>query len=169
MQVGTTRLHQLKASDLAARSAGHADHWEPGRSGGDHAGEWSQPAVELVAKLLKLRPPASYGLCASELHRRLGVQIHPASVRRFAIGGGLQHDDVPVRRQGAGLRCWQCDKIGAIWQLDATPRHWFGPNLPNFPMLNMHDDCSRLQTGSKIYQNDCHRLTSRSAAGTSGK
>lgn len=154
LQVGKTRFHQLKASYLAARTAGHADDWQPGCSGGDHTGEWSQAAVDLVTKLLKLRPPASYGLCASELHRRLGMQVHPAGMRRFAISRGLQHDDAPVRRQGAGLRRWQCDKIGAIWQLDATPHHWFGPDLPNFPMLNMLDDCSRLQTGSKIYQNE---------------
>ena len=53
----------------------------------------------------------------------------------------------PVRR-------WQCANIGELWQLDASPHRWFPHSKQLFPMLNLLDDCSRLFTGSKIYERE---------------
>jgi hypothetical protein len=54
----------------------------------------------------------------------------------------------------APVKRWQRHRIGELWQLDATPHRWF-PNCPHlFPMINMLDDCSRVLTGSKIYERE---------------
>src|SRR5581483_4277696 len=44
--------------------------------------------------------------------------------------------------------------IGELWQLDASPHRWFPGSKIAFPMLNMLDDCSRLFTGSKLYERE---------------
>jgi hypothetical protein len=44
--------------------------------------------------------------------------------------------------------------VGELWQLDATPEHWFGPEAPAYPLLDMLDDCSRLQVGCAIYRRE---------------
>jgi hypothetical protein len=38
--------------------------------------------------------------------------------------------------------------------MDATPDHWFGPEEPDYPLLDMLDDCSRLQVGCAIYRRE---------------
>ncbi|MEO5804573.1 MAG: hypothetical protein ABIR24_13685 [Verrucomicrobiota bacterium] len=45
-------------------------------------------------------------------------------------------------------------QIGELWQLDASPHRWFPHSKISFPMLNMLDDCSRLFTGSKLYERE---------------
>jgi len=103
-----------------------------------------------VRKLLLARPPAPYRFAASEVHRRLDFQLDPATVRRWAIANALAHPIQP-RRQPASLRRWQCLKIGALWQLDATPHRWFPGDQRHYPLLDLLDDCSRVCTGAKIY------------------
>ncbi|KAB2641499.1 MAG: transposase family protein [Verrucomicrobia bacterium] len=51
------------------------------------------------------------------------------------------------------MRRWQCSKIGALWQLDATPHRWW-PDGPMLPLLNMLDDCSRRRVGAQIYPSE---------------
>jgi hypothetical protein len=52
------------------------------------------------------------------------------------------------------VRRWQRGQIGELWQLDASPHRWFPTSKITFPMLNMLDDCSRLFTGSKLYERE---------------
>ena len=52
------------------------------------------------------------------------------------------------------MRRWQRARIGELWQLDASPHRWFPHSKLTFPMLNMLDDCSRLFTGSKLYERE---------------
>jgi hypothetical protein len=52
------------------------------------------------------------------------------------------------------VRRWQRSQIGELWQLDASPHHWFPLCSFDFPMLNMLDDCSRLFVGSKLYERE---------------
>jgi hypothetical protein len=52
------------------------------------------------------------------------------------------------------VRRWQRSRIGELWQLDASPHRWFPHSKISFPMLNLLDDCSRLFTGSKIYERE---------------
>jgi transposase InsO family protein len=150
LNLGRTRFYELYA-DYLRTAAKHRQHlWSPGHSGGDHAPDWSPGVEALVRKLLSARPPAPYRFAASEVHRRLGFQIDPATVRRWAITHDLAHP-VPSRRQPASIRRWQCLKIGALWQLDATPHRWFPGDKRNYPLLDLLDDCSRVCTGAKIY------------------
>jgi hypothetical protein len=44
--------------------------------------------------------------------------------------------------------------VGELWQMDATPDHWFGAAEPSYPLLDMLDDCSRLQVGCAIYRRE---------------
>jgi len=128
-------------------------HWTPTTSGGDHAPDWPQGTEALLRKLLATRPPAPYRCAASEVHRRLGVRIDPATVRRWAIAHQLAHP-TPVPRPPASVRRWQCLKIGALWQLDATPHRWFPGDQKNYPLLDLLDDCSRVCTGATIYHRE---------------
>ena len=52
------------------------------------------------------------------------------------------------------IRLRQRSQIGVLWQLDATLHRWF-PNCPQpFLLLNLPDDCTRVFTGSNLYQSE---------------
>jgi hypothetical protein len=144
-----SRFYELYAEYLRACAQRRARHWAPGVSGGDHLASWPPEVEALLRRLLSNRPPASYSLAASELKRRLHFQLDPASVRRFALAQGLAPAK-PAKKPKAAVRRWQCAKIGALWQLDATPHRWW-PEGPMLPLLNMLDDCSRRRVGAQIY------------------
>jgi transposase InsO family protein len=150
LNLGRTRFYELYADYLRAAAKNQQHLWSPGRSGGDHAPDWPQGVESLVRKLLSARPSAPYRFAASEVNRRLDFEIDPATVRRWAIANNLAHS-TPSRREPASLRRWQCLKIGALWQLDATPHRWFPGDKRNYPLLDLLDDCSRVCTGAKIY------------------
>ena len=147
--LGRTRFYELYADYLRACARRQAHRWKPCVSGGNHATPWPATVEPLLRKLLTARPPAGYSLAASEVKRRLDFQIDPATVRRFALANGLApHKPAPKPR--AAVRRWQCSKIGALWQLDATPHRWWSDG-PMLPLLNMLDDCSRRRVGARIY------------------
>ena len=148
--LGRTRLYELYADYLRAAAHRQAAHWQPGTSGGDHAPDWPPGVETLLHKLLAAKPPAPYRLAASEVLRRLGLAIDPATVRRWAIRHQLEHP-LPKPRPPASTRRWQCLKIGALWQLDATPHRWFAGDQRHYPLLDLLDDCSRVCTGATIY------------------
>lgn len=148
--LGRTRFYELYSHYLQAASRGRADAWSPGLSGGDHAPDWPKGTEGLLRKLLAAKPPVPYRFAASEVHRRLGFEMDPATVRRWAIQNQLAHP-LPPPRQPASLRRWQCLKIGALWQLDASPHRWFPGDKRHYPLLDLLDDCSRVCTGAKIY------------------
>jgi hypothetical protein len=153
LAVGRSRFYKLYADYLRAAARHQEDHWQPGCSGGDHAPAWPAAVEPLLRKLLTTRPPAPYRLAASEVHRRLHSQLDPATVRRWAIAHHLAHPE-PSRRVPASLRRWQCLKIGALWQLDATPHRWFPGDKKHYPLLDLLDDCSRVCTGATLYQSE---------------
>ena len=147
--LGRTRFYELYADYLRACARRQAHRWKPRVSGGNHATPWPPTVEPLLRKLLAARPPAGYSLAASEVRRRLDLPIDPATVRRFALANGLAPSK-PAPKPRAAVRRWQCSKIGALWQLDATPHRWW-PDGPMLPLLNMLDDCSRRRVGARIY------------------
>lgn len=151
--LGRTRFYELYGDYLHFAAHHPAADWTPGTSGGDHAPEWPPGTERLLRQLLSVKPPAPYRCAASEVHRRLGVAIDPATVRRWALAHQLAHP-TPAPRPPASLRRWQCLKIGALWQLDATPHRWFAGNAKNYPLLDLLDDCSRVCTGATIYHGE---------------
>ena len=145
--LGRTRFYELYGDYFRAAARHHEEHWTPGTSGGDHAPDWPHGTATLLRKLLSTKPPAPYRCAASEVHRRLGFLIDPATVRRWAIAQNLAHP-LPAPRPPASVRRWQGLKIGALWQLDATPHRWFPGDKKNYPLLDLLDDCSRVCTGA---------------------
>jgi hypothetical protein len=153
LDLSASRLYALSTEHLCARALKQAAHWTPGISGGDHSAPWPQPVLDLLRKRLGCSPPCPYSFAASEALRLHAFKLDRAQVRRWAIENHLAHA-VPAKRVLAPVRRWQRAQIGELWQLDASPHRWFPSiNIP-FPMLNMLDDCSRLFTGSKLYERE---------------
>lgn len=150
LEISPQRFYQLYSGYLRACAERREDEWEPGISGGDHREEWPKTVIELLNRLLSTTPPSSYSFAASEVHRRHGIRLHRATVRRWAFRAGLAHSDYGYRPKAA-VRRWQCGEIGALWQLDASPHRWWQGLKEPLPLLNILDDCSRVITGTRIY------------------
>jgi hypothetical protein len=104
---------------------------------------------ELWKRLFGTEEPAPYGFAASEAFRRLGFSADRATVRRWAQRNGLAHSK--QKKPHASFCRQQCQDVGALWQLDASPHRWFGRSGEMFPMIEMVDDCSRILTGACLY------------------
>lgn len=151
LRVGKTRLYELRSVYLRARSEGLSENWRPGTSGGNHAAPWADRIVTFLRTAL--HAGYNYAFAASEVDRLFGVRLARSQVRRWAIREGICPAPKPPRLP-AHQRRWQRQSIGELWQLDATPDHWFGPEEPAYPLLDMLDDCSRLQVGCAIYRHE---------------
>jgi hypothetical protein len=114
---------------------------------------WPPPVIALLKKRLACSPPCPYSFAASEALRLHAFKLDRAQVRRWALANKLAHA-VPPKKVLAPVRRWQRAQIGELWQLDASPHRWFPHSKLSFPMLNMLDDCSRLFTGSKLYERE---------------
>ena len=77
-------------------------------------------------------------------------------VRHWAIDHGIKIA-VPRPRPPAHVRRWQRNAVGELWQLDATPDRFLGSGGPVYQLLDMLDDCSRVQVGCKLYERECVR------------
>jgi hypothetical protein len=148
-----SRLYSLLADYLRACARKKESLWTPGISGGDHTAVWPGPVTDLLKKRLGCTPPCPYSFAASEALRLHSFKLDRAQVRRWAIQNGYAHS-TPPKRPHASVRRWQRARIGELWQLDASPHRWFPSLNILFPMLNMLDDCSRLFTGSKLYERE---------------
>ena len=147
------RFYKLYADYLAACAHHRESIWTPRVSGGDHAPDWPPEVESLLRKRLSSKPASSYSFAASEVLRLCHYKLDRAQVRRWAMQNNLAHPR-PNHRPTAPVRRWQRSHIGELWQLDATPHQWFPKSSQLFPMLNMLDDCSRVFTGSKIYERE---------------
>jgi len=149
--VGKSRLYTLRSEYVKKRAAGQVDRWRPGVSGGNHAAPWD----ERVATFLRaaIDKGYNYSFAASEVDRLYHVVLARSQVRRWAIREGIAPVPRPPRLP-AHLRRWQRQAVGELWQMDATPDYWFGPQEPSYPLLDMLDDCSRLQVGCAIYRRE---------------
>lgn len=153
LNLSRSRFYELYGDYLKACAHHEQSSWTPNVSGGDHAPDWPPEVQALLRKRLSSKPPASYSFAASEALRICHFKVDRAQVRRWAMEQGLAHPR-PNHQPTAPVRRWQRSQIGELWQLDASPHRWFGVGSPAFPMLNMLDDCSRVFTGSKIYQSE---------------
>ena len=153
LSLSPSRLYALATAYNTARARKQGSLWMPGTSGGDHAATWPQPVIDLLKKRLACSPSCPYSFAASEALRLHAFQLDRAQVRRWAIANKLAHAVRP-KRVRAPVRRWQRAQTGELWQLDASPHRWFPHAKLSFPMLNMLDDCSRLFTGSKLYERE---------------
>jgi len=153
LDLSRSRFYKLYARYLAACAVQSQALWTPSISGGDHARRWPPEVCALLTKRLSSKPAASYSFAASEVLRLCQFRLTRAQVRRWAIENNLAHSK-PKPGPTAPIRRWQRSRIGELWQLDATPHRWFPDCRQIFPLLNMLDDCSRVFTGSKIYERE---------------
>lgn len=144
--IGKSRLYLLRTEYLRHKARGLA--WAPGVSGGDHAGEWPGEVEAFLGAALGAG--YSYAFAASEAGRLLGFATARSQVRQWALRKGIAKAPRPPRLP-AHTRRWQRSSVGELWQLDATPERWFGPQGCHLPLLDMIDDCSRMQVGCAIY------------------
>jgi transposase InsO family protein len=149
--VGKTRLYELRNRYLKARATGGGDIWRPGVSGGNHAAPWGERVTTFLRTAID--NGYAYAFAASEVDRQFGIVLARSQVRHWAIREGICPPPKPPRLP-AHLRRWQRQAVGELWQMDATPDHWFGPGTPAYPLLDMLDDCSRLQVGCTIYRRE---------------
>jgi hypothetical protein len=154
LQISRRWVQKLYGDYLKACGQKAEETWAPGHSGGAHRPPPAEEVQRLWRKLLSSRPPASYGFTTSETLRRCGLVVDRATVRRWAIRNRLTHPKVRVR-ESATIRRWQCDSVGALWQLDVTPHRWFGAQSDPLPLFDMLDDCSRVMTGTRLYPREC--------------
>ena len=157
LQIGQTRLYDLRTSYLAAMAAGNGETWEPGLSGGNHKPTWSAEEQRFLRRVLSPCGEAkrySYAFAASELGRRFGHEVDRGQVRHWAMENGIRIA-VPKPRPLAHVRRWQRKAIGELWQLDATPDRFLGRGRPAYQLLDMLDDCSRVQVGCRLYLREC--------------
>lgn len=156
LQIGRSRLYELKTSFLAAKSSGHADEWTPGVSGGNHMPSWPDEVHRFLWKVLHPYSGAkrySYSFAACEVGRKFRLSIDRGQVRHWAIDHGLQTEPLKPRPP-ARVRRWQRQSVGELWQLDATPDRFLGRNGPVLPLLDMMDDCSRMQVGCSLFPHE---------------
>ena len=144
--VGKSRLYLLRSEFLRHRAQGL--EWTPKQSGGDHAPEWPHEVGAFIKAALNAG--YNYAFAASEAGRKYGFKTARSQVRHWAIRGGIVKPERPPHTPAHLLR-WQRESIGELWQLDATPERWFGKHDRAYPLLDMIDDCSRLQAGCAIY------------------
>jgi len=149
--IGQTRLYELRGEYLKARAAGAVASWQPGVSGGNRAAPWEDRVTAFLRNALATG--YNYSFAASEADRQFDVPLARSQVRHWAIREGIRPAPKPPRLP-AHTRRWQRQAVGELWQLDATPDRWFGSDYPAYPLLDMLDDCSRLQVGCAIYRHE---------------
>ena len=159
LQIGKSQLYELRTSYLAAKATGKGDEWVPGSSGGNHMPQWSEESQAFLRKVLCPGGDAKrylYAFAASEVGRLHDLFVDRSQVRHWAIEHGLQ---APVRmpRPPAHVRRWQRKSIGELWQLDATPDYFLGRQNPSYSLIDMIDDCSRMQVGGRLYAHETVR------------
>jgi hypothetical protein len=150
LQISRRRFYQLYHSFLKAVGRRQTDHWTPGTSGGDHRHPWPVGCQALLEKLLRAKVP--YSAAASEVLRVLGHRVDRATVRRYALAHGLAPARTSVARKP--VRRWQTQKVGQLWQYDASPHHWFADQDWQPSLLNLLDDHSRLNIQARLFEKE---------------
>ena len=82
--------------------------------------------------------------------RKFQFFVDRSQVRHWALEHHLQRTDHRLRPP-AHVRRWQRMSIGELWQLDATPDYFLGRANPPLHLIDLVDDCSRMQVGCRLY------------------
>jgi hypothetical protein len=149
--ISKSQLYRLRTQYIHAKTKESLINWMPGHSGGDRATDLPPRAQNFLQRALA--EGYNHAFAASELLRLHNIECSRWSARRFAIANGLAQTEAPIRLP-AHTRRWQRQNIGELWQLDATPHRWFGPDEPLYPLLDMIDDASRLQVGIRLCRHE---------------
>ncbi len=156
LQISQSRLYAMKASFLRAVNEGRLEEWCPGASGGNHMPAWPKRVHDFLYKVLGSNGNIrrySYAFAASELGRLYNFPVDRSQVRHWAMAHHLHLTDYRARPP-AHIRRWERKSIGELWQLDATPDRFLGHENQTFHLIDMIDDCSRVQVGCKLYERE---------------
>ena len=154
LSVSRATLYNLRTSLLRAKGLSQADTWSPSVSGGNHKPEWPQNVVAFLERVLgydENAPHYSYAFAASEVRRLFNYKLSRVQVRAWAIRNGFAQPPQKPPRQPAHTRRWQRQSIGELWQMDATPDYFAGKNQSVLHLIDILDDCSRMQVGGRLY------------------
>ena len=154
LELSRSGLYKLHTKYLKACAEGRTGTFVPGVSGGDRAAPWPKDVTDSLRRWLAATPPYSFAFAASEVQRLFGFRLDRAQVRLWALREGIVKP--APRASYSYTRRWQRPRVGELWQMDATPYRWFGPDGPMTPMINMLDDCCRFQTGGRLYLSETH-------------
>ena len=148
--LSTRRFYKLYSSYLQAVGQRRTAHWIPGTSGGNRRKPWRKDVQTKALQLLE--HGCGYSAVASELLRRFGFKTHRATVRRFALDQGLASQRPQVKTKP--IRRWQTQRVGQLWQYDASPHRWFAGQQYQPTLLHMLDDHSRVIVGARLYERE---------------
>lgn len=150
LSIGKSRFYELYEDYLKACARRKQSTWTPGVSGGNHRAPWN---AEIMALLHKWLPQCSYAVVASEIHRRQGLKLDRATIRRWALANG-KAPDTAHKRKSSPIRRWQVQQIGGLWQYDTSPHCWLGLADQKEHLFQIVDDHSRLITGVRLYSRE---------------
>ena len=149
LHLSRSRFYVLYADFLRACAQRRQHSWVPGSSGGKHHPAWPGEVCDLLRKLLRARPPASYSFAASEVHRRHQLKLDRASVRRWALTQGLAPDARHMGRQGLARRHAEVAAEGAADAREVSV--WERPSRSSSPCTRcwMYGKSSRNVSSSR--------------------
>ena len=140
------RFYQIYSSYPKALAQRKAERWTPGTSGGNRRPPWPNEVQAEAGRLLK--HGCGYSAAASELLRRFGLKAHRTTVRRVALGRGLALEKPKVKAKP--VRRWQTQRVGQLWQYDASPQRWIAGQSLQPTLPHMLDDHSRVLIGARL-------------------
>ena len=136
LQIGQTRLYELRAQWLAASKS-----FEPKASGGNHKALWPEPVLDFLREFVPICKPLNYALISEQLARRCKFERSRAAVAEY-IQKHLGH---LIARSAPGpkpRRRWQTAAVGELWQHDSSPHRWW-PAASLQTLILTADDHSR--------------------------
>ena len=147
-----SRLYDLRAQWLRDRG-----EFKLGHSGGDNMPRWSDRAVEIAEKLVfaSTENPAAgvnYALIADCIAQETGRRFDRTTVMRFCRKTWPLFCKTPRRRRP--VRRWAMEAAGALWQIDSTPVHLFGPPEAVQHVVAIEDDATREIVAIGIFDSD---------------
>ena len=150
--VGRSRLYELKTQWLRQRG-----DFKLGGSGGDTTGGWSREAHAIAGQLVEQSLGAdgeavNYALIADAIACETGHRLSRTAVMRYCRKNwpllcAAQKRARPVKR-------WAMESTGALWQIDSTPIHLFGPEGEMQHLVVIEDDATREIVAIGIFEAD---------------
>lgn len=130
---------QSKRSYARYRSDGDCGlvHRSRGRASNRRiAAEVKEEALSYYVEQLKGFGPT----LASEKLAEHGIVVDHETLRRWLLEAGLWHKE--RRRRSHRSRRERRAHFGELVQMDGSPHHWFGPDGPEYTLMNMVDDAT---------------------------
>ena len=150
--VGRSRLYELRTRWLRDRG-----NFKLGGSGGDNMPKWDERAVEIAEKLVFAsteNPAASvnYALISDCIAQATGRRFDRTTVMRFCRKTWPLFCGTPRKRRP--VKRWAMAAAGALWQIDSTPVHLFGPPEAVQHIVAIEDDATREIVAIGIFDSD---------------